>query len=353
MERELERSRVTIHDGFWGPRLELARSVPIAGGIEPDPEEYISVDRDGLATLNELSGKSLYITGLLRMEADGDLPNDGKAPSLSSAIRLVREARRAITLSAPSSLYGDLMERTLYNAVLSGMSLGGLAYGEDPETETLFSHFFLTSEARFERATIRQETNFPWESLICYHVDPVTEGDTFYLSIRLPHYARRALITVNGDQVRHERRRDGYSYIKREWHTGDVVMVRFEMPVRSIYCNTSVRENEGCTALTCGPLIYCFEGADNGGQLQELRIMVSAAGVGMYQVREIREGLRKGLRSITVPGLRMRAASDHLYTEYAPRSERIQLTAIPYFAFGNGEKSQMRIWMHEADGDRM
>lgn len=115
-----------------------------------------------------------------------------------------------------------------------------------------------------------------------------------------------------------------------------------EHPVRKVYANTNVREDEGCVALMRGPVGYCFEGVDNGECIQALRIP-----------REIKaktelcmEGVLEGNVLIQLPGYRMES-SDALYPEERPKRTDVMLTAIPYYAWANRGENQMRVWMPE------
>lgn len=104
-----------------------------------------------------------------------------------------------------------------------------------------------------------------------------------------------------------------------------------------------MREDEGCVALMRGPVVYCFEGVDNGECIQALQIP-----------REIKaktelccmEGVLEGNVLIQLPGYRMES-SDALYSEERPKRTDVMLTAIPYYAWANWGENQMRVWMPE------
>lgn len=64
----------------------------------------------------------------------------------------------------------------------------------------------------------------------------------------------------------------GILYINQIWREGDTIEITFDMPVREVYANNKVRDDEGCVALMRGPIVYCFEGVDNDGDVQSLRI---------------------------------------------------------------------------------
>ena len=103
------------------------------------------------------------------------------------------------------------------------------------------------------------------------------------------------------------------------------------------------------TAIMRGPFVYAFEGADNGENIQELRIPRTAE----FSVRRETEGILAGLDTITFTGERMvrdeaAAGENELYSESAPRAVPAQIKAIPYFAWANRGENQMRVWMPES-----
>ena len=116
------------------------------------------------------------------------------------------------------------------------------------------------------------------------------------------------------------------------------------MPVRKIYANTKVREDVGCVAIMRGPVVYCFEGVDNGEDIQALFIDKELS----VQTVAGAEGVLAGMTLLDIAGKRLTyAGGDDLYCEHAPQMEDVTLHAIPYFAWGNRGLNQMRVWMHE------
>lgn len=176
-----------------------------------------------------------------------------------------------------------------------------------------------------------------------YAVDPKPGKGSFTLAIRIPAYAKDAKILLNGTAPDNTRMEEGYLYITREWQRGDRIDISFAMPVRRIYCNTKVRDNENCVALMRGPIVYCFEGVDNGADLQELRLLKE----GEITAGICTEGVLSGMVLLKAKGGRM-VTGKELYSENRPAFEPQELTAVPYFAWGNRGENQMRVWMPEA-----
>ena len=116
------------------------------------------------------------------------------------------------------------------------------------------------------------------------------------------------------------------------------------MPVRKIYANTKVREDVGCVALMRGPVVYCFEGVDNGEELQALFVDRELDATVVNGEGE----LFSGMNLLDVAGKRLiYSGGTELYSEEEPVFEPVKLRAVPYFAWGNRGLNQMRVWMHE------
>lgn len=351
---------------------------------------------------DNITQKRMYLTGGIGSTGDGeaftidyDLPNDMAYAETCAAIGLAFFAKKMLDIR-PSNKYADVLEKTLYNGILSGMQLdgkqffyvnplevnpgvSGVLYGYkhvlpqrpgwyacaccppnlvrlvmslgkyawSQSEEVIYSHLYVGGSAEFDQAVITVESRFPWEGEVSYTVEPEQEGGRFTLAIRIPSYVRNSAksalkILLNGNPLENAEEKDGYLYIAREWHKGDHVDISFEMTIRRIYCNTKVRENENCVALMRGPIVYCFEGVDNGADIQELRIPEKAEMTTMV----CEEGALKGMVLLKMEGIRMQSSSE-LYSDQKPKSIPVQMTAVPYFAWGNRGENQMRVWMPE------
>lgn len=333
---------------------------------------------------------------------DYDLPNDTVYAETCASIGLVFFARKMLD-NRPCGKYGDVMEQALYNGVLSGMqldgqrffyvnplevnpgisgvlhgykhvlpqrpgwyacaccppnvvrllmSLGKYAWGYD--SNTVYSHLFLGGEAGFPQADIAVESEYPWNGRVVYTVKPKDGRGHFTLAVRIPSYVKDKKIVVQGKGMPHEKtaecrstgtdeyEKNGYFYMERDWQDGDRVEITFDMPVRRIRCNTAVRSNIGQVALMRGPVVYCFEGVDNGQRLQELWIPQNSE----IQERREEESLLKGMVTLEFIGRRI-SSGDSLYSQERPVGQDAAMKAIPYFAWGNRGLNQMRVWMME------
>ena len=342
--------------------------------------------------------RRMYITGGIGSTVEGeaftidyDLPNDSAYAETCASVGLIFWARNMLDIH-PRGEYADVMERAFYNGVLSGMQLDGKRFSyvnplevnpgvsgelygfrhvlsERPEWyacaccppnvarlltsmgryawgeshDTIYSHLFLGGTASLHLADVRTESKLPWTGEVTYTIKPHVSRFTF--AIRVPAYAIAVSFAFNGGELRDGiEMRDGYACLNREWREGDMVTIRFAMPVRRIHCNTYVRENIGCVALMRGPLVYCFEEKDNGPQLQELHIARS----GEITVGTDAPGLPHDIIPLRVQGKRI-SRHDILYFDGEPLYEDVDLLAVPYYAWGNRGINQMAVWMHETE----
>ena len=350
---------------------------------------------------NNMIQKKMYITGGIGATVVGEsfsvpyeLPNDTVYAETCASIGLVFFAKQMLK-SEKNGIYADVMERALYNGIISGMqrdgkrffyvnplevnpgtsgvaagyehviperpgwyacaccppnlvrmvtSLGKYAWDEDENT--IWSHLFIGGKAYLDKAVVSVASSYPWEGRVAYHVSSNRE-EAFTLAIHIPSYIRTAqlMVKINGMAVAcDEAMKDGYLCLNRVWGSDDEVALEFAMPVRKIYANTKVREDVGCVALMRGPIVYCFEGVDNGEDIQALSVDKELS------VRKVAgtEGVLSGMTLLDIAGKRLTyAGGDELYCEQAPKIEDVTLRAIPYFAWGNRGLNQMRVWMHE------
>ena len=220
--------------------------------------------------------------------------------------------------------YIDVLERTLYNGLISGVSIGGdeffypnplaskggykrskwfkcsccpvnvvrfipqvgrFAYAM--KDDTAYVNLFVESEATLRltcgNVTLSQKTAYPWNGVVRIAVMPPRDGSKFALNVRVPGwcvgrpvpsdlYSQTVpgtladyAVKVNGEALKVEPVK-GYCGITRSWKSGDVVEIAMNMPVRRIKANEKVEADKGRFAVERGPLVYCAEGADNGGK---------------------------------------------------------------------------------------
>jgi len=351
---------------------------------------------------DHMTSKRMYITGGLgsqghaeRFTIDYDLPNDTAYTETCASIGLVMLASRMLRLEMDSR-YGDVMERVLYNGVLSGMSLDGTRYFyvnplevhpavaqyrydmQHVKTErvpwfgcaccppniarllaSLDTYFFTQQESEIamhlygasestfhvqgREMVLRTDTRYPWDGTIHVRVQ-IEEPTDCTLSFRIPAWCRSPVIQVNGEPVALEAiSLRGYARIRRQWADGDEVRLHFPMTVERIESNPKVHENAGKVALQYGPLVYCLEEADNGSDLTDICLAEDAE-----FIPEFREDVLGGMVVLTGEGLRSDDSwKDELYRPVMRGKNSVRITAIPYAFWGNREPGEMTVWIRE------
>ena len=143
----------------------------------------------------------------------------------------------------------------------------------------------------------------------------------------------------------------GYIHLKREWHPGDVVEYRMDMPVRAIWAHPAVRDLQGRVALERGPIVYCLEGVDHPG-LPLDQIAIDPHHVSDDFQPEQDEELLGGVKVLRGKGTVMDESGweNVLYRDKQPASKKIDIMAVPYYAWDNRAPGQMRVWL-QARGD--
>ena len=193
-------------------------------------------------------------------------------------------------------------------------------------------------------AVITLAGEYPWKDTLTYTVEPDADEAFFTLALRRPGWCRTPEITVNGEccTAADLPEKDGYLLLARSWHKRDTVTVRLDLTPRRVYADPRVRSDAGCTAIMRGPVVYAFEGVDNGDVLQALRIPREEP------LRELPydPDLLGGVVPVEVRGRRKRSGAQ-LYAGQPPEEEPVTLRAIPYYAWCNRGITQMRVWMPE------
>lgn len=341
-----------------------------------------------------MTTRQLYVSGGLgsRYEgeafgADYELPNARAYAETCAAIGSVMWNWRMLMLEGDAR-YADVIETTLYNAFLCGLSLDGQSYFyQNPLADDgthrrqpwfacaccppniarllaslpgyfystsdggLWVHFYAPGSARIplpdgRTIGLTQHTRYPWDGEVAIEV---AGAGAFGLWLRVPGWCEAgATLEINGEPFAGALTPGSYAEIRRAWQPGDIVRLHLPMPVRRVASHPHVAENAGRVALMRGPILYCVEGADNPGL--DPRDLVLPAG-GDFTA-ELRPDLLGG-----VVALRSRAEvvppdegwSGRLYrTAVVPvetPGRPIEVTAIPYHVWANREPGPMRVWL--------
>ena len=336
--------------------------------------------------------------------ADFELPSARAYTETCAAIGAIMWAWRMLTLEIEDDTrYADAIEHTLYNALLPGLSLDGQHYfyqnpltndgshrrqpwfgvaccppniarvlaqlpsyaytvtgrrfGEsDGRHDMVWAHLYADSVATIPlhaggSVTLRQTTRYPWSGEVTIAVTEIVEAGDFTLYLRIPGWAKGASGDVNGEALPAAETAPGqYAAIRRTWQVGDVVRVRFPMPVRRMIAHPYVTDDAGRVALMRGPLLYCVEAADNPiGDVRDLVLEDDAEIVAARRPDLLGDVLvLTADAEIEAPAPGWDGA---LYRELGevtrdrPGRSQVLLTAIPYFAWANRGAGPMTVWL--------
>ena len=332
--------------------------------------------------------------GCERFNFDYQLPNEQAYNETCAAIGLFFWSWRMLQCRMDGK-YGDIMDRTLYNGILSGVSLagdrffyanhlavhpemfrdrlftnprmfpqrqswfpvsccpmnltrlieslGGYLYGEDENA--VYLHSFASGQVKVKSLDVQLDvqTDYPWNGLVKIGLDMPRE-QTFTVAIRVPGWCDSFRLTCKGmDLEKQAQVRDGYCYIRRLWQPGDVLEYTMVMKPQLVRAHPFVRMDANKVALQCGPVVYCLEQTDNEKDV----FTVGVDDLSQAKVTFEPE-LLGGVNTITLPGraLSTDGWDGELYRTAPERYENTLIKAVPYFAWGNREVDKMTVWMH-------
>jgi uncharacterized protein len=341
--------------------------------------------------------RKLYITGGIGSRAQGEgfgpdyeLPNMTAYCETCASIANVYWNYR-LFLSSGEAKYFDVLERALYNGVISGVSLSGDKFFYDNPLESVHNHErapwfgcaccpgnitrFLASVPGYVYAEgensvfvnlfasgtssillgkdtihVRQQTRYPWEGKIKLIIEK-SKGNRFGVHIRIPGWAGNQVVPSDlyhytdsvseswkikiNSKVITPHLRNGYVVLNRKWKSGDTIEVDLMMSVRKISTHRLVKNNAGKMAFQRGPLVYCFEDKDNqSGWMFDLFIPRNSIVKAAWD-----DNLLNGVVTLSAEGTKVNKTGDSVLTE------PITLKAIPYYAWNNRGPSNMLIWM--------
>jgi uncharacterized protein len=347
--------------------------------------------------------KKIYVNGGIGAVPSGErygdnyeLPNTTAYNETCAAIANVYWNERMFLLHGDSK-YIDILERSLYNGLLSGIGLDGKSffYSNAMQVKNSFSHNSLevtragwfdcsccptnlvrllpsvpgymyaqeadnvyvnlfansTTELNVHNKSVRleQQNNYPWEGNLKFIVSPKTT-DAFNLLIRIPGWAQNSVVPsdlysfvnssedkievkVNGQPVEYSMQK-GYAVLTRKWKKGDVVEMNLPMEVRLVKANDNLKEDNGKVAVERGPLVYCAEWIDNRGKASNI-LMPTNASFTSELTSEL-NGVE--VLKTTVPVVAINSEGNSITTTTRP------VTLIPYYAWANRGAGEMMIW---------
>lgn len=345
----------------------------------------------------------MYITGGIGSDEfkesfsfDYDLPSDRAYAETCASVGLVFWARRMLNIDMDSK-YADILERALYNGVISGISLDGrsffyvnplevwpeacrtrhdLAHVEavrqkwfgcaccppniarllasignyiySMKDNEVYVHLYTSSEFTFrvhgQDIILSQEGNYPWDGNINLSITLESPYE-FTIALRIPGWCSGAKLAVNGQLLEPGPiLNKGYAEIKRVWQNGDHIKITLPMPVERMQANPNVRADSGKVAIQRGPVVYCIEEADNGPNLNDICLPKDRKFEAYFD-----DKLLGGVMVITGEAIRSNYSNWNgtLYRRAEYDFVPVIIKAIPYFAWSNREPGEMLVWLRE------
>lgn len=404
----------TFGSGYWQDHVPVREATEVVGHsvrqlylLAGAVDVYAEIGDAALLAAaerlwEEMVATKTYLTGGVGAhhvdEAFGEqyeLPNERAYAETCAAIASVMLSWRLL-LATGKARYADLIERTLYNGLLAGVSLTGTEYfyvnplqrRYDPavsergdqgaqrtrwfrcaccppnvmRTLASLEHYVLAAddssvaitqylpgefEAHIATGVVRlaMRTDLPWDGTVDIIVDR-TIDQPFTLALRMPAWSARTTVTLNGSAVE-DQPQDGWLRLIRAWQPDDHVVLTFDMEVRLVAGDPRVDAIRGTVALERGPLVYCLESVDQpaGGRLDDVLLDPETP----IDVRP-RPDLLDGITTLTLTGWRRPKASTGWWPYHHPGPEQplgeaVQLTAVPYFTWANRDIGAMRVWI--------
>ena len=342
--------------------------------------------------------KKLYITGGIGATSSGEafgknyeLPNMSAYCETCAAIGNVYVNYRLFLLHGESK-YFDVLERSLYNGLISGVSLEGNGFFYPNPLESMGQHqrqawfgcaccpsnicrfipslpgyvyavkdknvyvnLFLSNKSELavgkKKVTLSQQTNYPWDGDITINVDKTNAGQ-FAMKIRIPGWVKgkvvpsdlysytdnkrlQATCSVNGNSIALNTTEDGYLTIDRKWKKGDKIQLHFDMEPRTVRAINKVEADRGMVAVERGPLVYCAEHPDN-------QFDIFSALINQEPQFRLGKGEVAGTPVVTL-------ITDAQTLDFNKQGKLVtqdqQLTLIPYYAWCHRGSGKMRVWL--------
>ncbi|MDB4901149.1 MAG: hypBA [Mucilaginibacter sp.] len=356
---------------------------------------------------NNMVGKKMYVQGSIGAVGDGErfggnyeLPNATAYNETCAAIGSVFWNQRMFLLHGDSK-YIDVMEKTLYNGLISGVGLDGKSFFytnamqvsnsfSQPDLERersgwftcsccptnvvrllpsipgyiyaqngndVYVNLFISGTGNLivnsKTLKITQQNNYPWEGALAFTIDPASAME-MNLKIRIPGWAQNQAIPsdlysyekpstqkieikVNGKPVDYQMK-NGYAVISKKWKKNDKVELTLPMDVQRVIANESVKDDNGKVSLQRGPIMYCAEWKDNEGKACNIIVTKSTAFTNTYEPSL--------LNGVMVLKAQVKAVNVDEKAQTIT-TENKTMTAIPYYSWANRGKGEMTVWFRE------
>jgi len=346
--------------------------------------------------------RNMYITGGIGsagsnegFSVDYDLPNEQAYCETCASVGMVFWNQRMNAMTGNAE-YIDVLERSLYNGALDGLSLSGdrFFYGNPlasrgqhqrrewfgtaccpaniarmiaslgdyiyaKSDDAIYVNLFVGSNTNISLKSgnvgVKMETNYPWEGNIKLTVDPV-KNSKFKIFVRFPLWQHDSIasgglysipqpfefkavtdpyISVNGNATRYKYE-NGYVVVESDWKKGDILRINFLMRVNNIAARDELKQNRNRIAIQRGPIVYCIEGADNNGKAWNVIIPENTK----FETIDYKV-LDESVKALTAEVPVVTVGEDGL----SLKTEKKKIIAIPYYTWANRGKNEMQVWL--------
>ncbi len=345
---------------------------------------------------NNIVSKKMYITGAIgstnigeSFTGDYDLPNDTMYGETCASVGMAFFAREMLEIEANGE-YGDVLEKELYNGIISGISLDGTHFfyvnplqvdsnisKHNPSREhilpsraewfgcaccpsnlarlvasidqyiytikndVIYSHQFISNKAILHDGfSVEQASNFPWEGEITYNfTNNNTESQQF--AVRIPSWSNSFSTVFNSQEISYKQS-NGFIYI--DVPVGKTTFIlNLDMSVKVYKTNSNVVYNIGKVAIQRGPLVYCVEKIDQSDDIWKYNLTPNSK----YSTK-FESNLLNGIVTIEATAqLDTSENNTELYYEYIDETKlETTLTLVPYYSWANRGESQMAVWIN-------
>jgi len=344
--------------------------------------------------------RNMYITGGIGsagsnegFTVDYDLPNEQAYCETCASVGMVFWNQRMNAMTGNAE-YIDVLERSLYNGALDGLSLSGdrFFYGNPlasrgqhyrrewfgtaccpaniarliaslgdyiyaKSDDAIYVNLFVGSNTTIPlkngNVNMKMETNYPWEGKVKLMIDPVKKGK-FKIYIRLPGWhsdkvAPGELYKTGGDdgvpthfsfllngKAINDRFENGYAVVESEWKKGDILELGFPMEIKEINAREELKQDNNRIAIQRGPIVYCIEGADNNGKAWNVIVPENTK----FETIDYKV-LDEPVKALTAEVPVVIVGQDGL----SLKTEKKKIIAIPYYTWANRGKNEMQVWM--------
>ncbi len=343
----------------------------------------------------DVIGRNMYITGGIGSQGknegfgeDYDLPNESAYCETCASVGMVFWNQRMNMLTGEAQ-FTDILERSLYNGALDGLSLTGdrFFYGNPLASQanhqrsewfgtaccpsniarlvssignyiysysdnSIWINLFIGSEVQVPLKSgnmgISIKSGYPWKG---NNTIEILTSKRATINIRIPGWLKepaaeglykytdaanvKPVVTLNGKPVSYKEEK-GYAVISRSWKKGDIIQFETPMQVREIVSRPELKQNEGRIALQYGPMVYCVEGVDNNKSAFNFVVGEKPA----YAV-EFNPGLLNGINTIKFNANTVEVAADGRSVNTVKK----QITAVPYYSWNNRGADEMQVWL--------